>query len=86
MPYLPEPSLTGQSLEHDWREISDSIFYLLAEGSPWRELPDFFLPGPGSTTLTISLTSKNGDTNLTIGLVSNCGYKPDQEPTILPRS
>jgi putative transposase len=38
-PYLPAEAPTGRPREHSWREILNSIFYLLQSGCSWRMLP-----------------------------------------------
>jgi putative transposase len=38
-PYLPTEAATGRPREHSWREILNSIFYILQSGCSWRMLP-----------------------------------------------
>ena len=40
---FPEPATTGRP-PRDPREVLDSILWVLRTGSPWRDLPDEFVP------------------------------------------
>ncbi len=37
--YIPEPKATGRPRHHSWREILNSIFYIVRSGCAWRLLP-----------------------------------------------
>ncbi len=38
-PYIPETKATGRPRHHSWREILNSIFYIVRSGCAWRLLP-----------------------------------------------
>jgi putative transposase len=41
-PLLPSPAKTGRPREHRWREILNTIFYIMSSGCAWRLLPHEF--------------------------------------------
>lgn len=43
-PHLPPRKQRGRHREHGWREILNSIFYIVRSGCAWRLLPHDFPP------------------------------------------